>query len=68
MAQLGSADDEELVFGIVDDVLMPTVFGAPVEKQRAVVEGLSRGLRGLWGVWMVDGQVNNGGFQHISPF
>lgn len=63
--ELGALDDDQVVFKVVDEVLMPTVFSAPDDHQRAVVRSLSPGLRGLWGIWIVDGEVNNGGFQRF---
>lgn len=50
---------------IVNDLLVPTVYEAPTDQQPRVVRALPPGLRGLWGVCMVDGQVNNGGFQQF---
>ena len=55
---------EDPVFLIVDE-LIRLVNAQPMEQQVAFVRSLSPGMRMAWGVFMVDSEVNNGGFNQF---
>lgn len=59
---LEDADDVDDVVYLVVDELVRIVDALPLEEQPAFVRSLSPGKRMVWGVFLVDGEVSNGGF------
>jgi hypothetical protein len=55
---------DDPVYLIVDE-LIHLVDARPVEQQVGFVRTLSPAMRMMWGVFMVDGEVNNGGFNQF---
>lgn len=55
---------DDVVYLVVDE-LIRAVNEWPVEEQVDFVRGLSAGRRMVWGTFMVDGEVNNGGFNQF---
>lgn len=58
------AESDDIVYLVVDELIC-LVNAVPGEKQVEFVRSLSPGMRMVWGVFMVDGEVNNGGFNQF---
>ena len=50
---------------LVTSELIPLVTAVALTEQSSFVQGLSPGRRIVWGWFMVDGEVNNGGFNQL---
>lgn len=57
-------ESEDVLYLVVDE-LIRLVNAVPIDKQASYVRTLSTGMRMVWGVFMVDGEVNNGGFNQF---
>lgn len=60
--QLAAADDP--LYAVIDD-LNREVHAQPADQQVSYVRSMSPGRRMVWGTFMVDGEVNNGGFNQF---
>ena len=58
-------EDADDVVQLVVDELVRVVDAVPSDEQPAFVRSLSPGLRMVWGVFLVDGEVSNGGFNQF---
>ena len=61
--EIEQSDDP--VYLIVDELIGLAGNSRPAEAQVAFVRSLSPGMRMMWGVFMVDSEVNNGGFNQF---
>jgi hypothetical protein len=57
-------ESDDVVYLVVDE-LIRLVNAHPADEQVSFVRTLSPGRRAIWGVFMVDGEVNNGGFNQF---
>jgi hypothetical protein len=63
--RLNELRDDEVELEIAK-VLISHVYGTEdQQEQYRRVDALSPGLKMLWGTWLVDGEVNNGGFNQF---
>jgi Domain of unknown function (DUF4375) len=58
-------DEADDVVELIVDELIRLVNAVPLDEQRKLVRNLSPGLRMVWGVFLVDLEVNNGGFNQF---
>lgn len=58
---LQESNDDDVVYHVIDE-LIRMVDAIPQDQQVDYVRTLTPGMRMAWGVFMVDGEVNNGGF------
>lgn len=57
---LAGIPDENLEQALVDYVI--TKLDQQYEKEKEILASLPKGVRALWLTWVVEGEVNNGGF------
>jgi len=65
MASRDEIEKSEDPLYLVTNELIEMVNAIPLSDQPSFVEGLSEGRRIVWGSFMVDGEVNNGGFNQF---
>ncbi|NER18866.1 DMP19 family protein [Spongiivirga citrea] len=62
----------EIIDSVSDDILEQTIFdniyeiiGNDYKNELANVEKLSKGQQSFWSTWIIEGEVNNGGFNQF---